>query len=67
MQTGKVKWFNRNKGYGFISPDDGAKDVFVHWTSVEKSGLDNLSEGQSVSFEIFTNKDKVSAVNLKII
>ena len=65
-KTGTVKWFNTQKGYGFIAPDDGGKDAFVHITAVEASGLDTLSEGQKVSFDVETGRDgKMSAVNLK--
>ncbi|WP_341790017.1 cold-shock protein [Rickettsia endosymbiont of Polydrusus tereticollis] len=67
MSTGKVKWFNSTKGYGFIQPDDGSKDVFVHISAVEEAGIRNLNEGQSVSFDLEDNKGKVSAVNLKTI
>jgi len=66
MQNGKVKWFNPTKGFGFIVPDDGGKDVFVHISAVQQSGLDKLDEGQDVSFELATHNDKTSAVNLKI-
>lgn len=66
MTTGVVKWFNPTKGYGFIQPDTGEKDVFVHITAVEKAGLRTLHEGQKVSFELATNKGKTSAVNLKL-
>ncbi len=66
MKTGKVKWFNENKGYGFIAPDDGEKDVFVHYTALEKAGIKNLAEGQKVSFEITENKGKFAADNIKI-
>lgn len=65
MATGKVKWFNATKGYGFIQPDDGSKDVFVHVTAVEKAGLAGLNEGQSVSYDLITEKGKTSAGNLK--
>ena len=65
--NGTVKWFNPNKGYGFISPEDGSKDVFVHVSSLEKSGLRILSEGQNVSFQVATNKGKTSAVNIKLV
>ena len=65
--NGTVKWFNPNKGYGFISPEDGSKDVFVHISSLEKSGLRILSEGQNVSFEVATNKGKTAAVNIKLV
>ena len=65
-KTGTVKWFNTQKGYGFIAPDDGGKDAFVHITAVEDSGLDTLSEGQKVSFDVEAGRDgKMSAVNLK--
>jgi CspA family cold shock protein len=65
-KTGTVKWFNAQKGYGFIAPDDGARDTFVHITAVEQAGLETLREGQKVSFELETGRDgKVSAANLK--
>ncbi len=51
MATGKVKWFNESKGYGFITPDDGSKDVFVHFSSIQGDGFKTLAEGQAVSFE----------------
>jgi CspA family cold shock protein len=66
MTTGTVKWFNSQKGYGFIQPDDGSQDVFVHISAVERSGIGNLHEGQKVSFELESgNRGKTSAVNLK--
>ena len=66
MATGTVKWFNAQKGYGFIQPEDGSKDVFVHITAVERSGMGNLHEGQRVSFELERgNQGKTSAVNLQ--
>lgn len=65
--TGVVKWFNSTKGYGFITPEDGGKDVFVHVSSVEKAGLRGLEEAQKVSYEVATNNGKTSAVNLKIL
>ena len=66
MTTGTVKWFNSQKGYGFIQPEDGSKDVFVHISAVERSGVGNLVEGQRVSFELERgNQGKTSAVNLK--
>ena len=66
MNTGTVKWFNEQKGYGFVQPDDGSKDVFVHISAVERAGLRTLKEGQKVSFEIVTDKrtGKSSAGNL---
>ena len=66
METGTVKWFNEQKGYGFIQPDNGSKDVFVHISAVERAGLRTLKEGQKVSFEIVTDKrtGKSSAGNL---
>lgn len=66
MSTGTVKWFNTIKGYGFIQPDDGSKDVFVHISAVQKAGLRTLQEGQKVEFELATEKGKTSAVNLKV-
>jgi CspA family cold shock protein len=67
MTTGTVKWFNSTKGYGFIQPADGGKDVFVHISAVERSDLGSLNEGQTVEFEVERDKrsGKESAVNLK--
>jgi CspA family cold shock protein len=66
MSIGTVKWFNAMKGYGFIQPDDGTKDVFVHISAVEVSGLGSLREGQKLSFDVERGQQgKVSAVNLK--
>ena len=66
MNTGTVKWFNATKGFGFIQPDDGSKDVFVHISAVERAGLATLNEGQKVQFELVKGKDgKISAGNLK--
>lgn len=67
MDTGTVKWFNEQKGYGFIQPDNGQKDVFVHISAVERAGLRTLKEGQKVSFEIVTDKrtGRSSAGNLQ--
>jgi CspA family cold shock protein len=67
MANGKVKWFNAQKGFGFIQPDDGSKDVFVHVTAVERAGIGSLSEGQGVSYEIQQERGKASAANLKLI
>ncbi|MHC4476609.1 MAG: cold-shock protein [Planctomycetota bacterium] len=64
MGTGTVKWFNENKGYGFISPDDGAADLFVHHSEVKTSGYATLSEGQKVEFEIGEGKKGPCAVNV---
>jgi CspA family cold shock protein len=66
MANGTVKWFNPTKGYGFIAPEDGRSDVFVHISALEKAGIYELKEGQKVSYEIATNKGKQSAVNLKL-
>jgi cold shock protein len=66
MATGTVKWFNSQKGYGFIAPQGGGKDVFVHISAVERAGLSNLNEGQVVEFEEVANKGKTSAENLKV-
>lgn len=66
MATGTVKWFNSQKGFGFIQPEDGSKDVFVHISAVERAGLSNLSEGQRVTFELERGREgKTSAVNLQ--
>ncbi len=65
MTTGTVKWFNATKGYGFITPDDGSKDVFVHISAVEGAGLRTLNEGQKVTFEVETDKRGPKAVNLQ--
>jgi CspA family cold shock protein len=66
MSVGTVKWFNAQKGFGFIQPEDGTKDVFVHISAVERAGFGNLQEGQKLSYEIETGRQgKVSAVNLK--
>ena len=67
MPTGTVKWFNEQKGYGFITPDEGGKDVFVHISAVERSGMRSLAEGQKVSYELQADRrtGKESAANLK--
>lgn len=67
MATGTVKWFNGTKGYGFIQPDAGGSDVFVHISAVERAGLRDLREGQKISYELATEKGKTSAANLKLV
>ena len=67
VATGTVKWFNATKGYGFIQPSDGGKDVFVHISAVERAGLSNLNEGQSIEYELTTGRNgKSSAENLRV-
>jgi CspA family cold shock protein len=66
MAVGNVKWFNPTKGYGFIQPSDGGKDVFVHISAVERAGLSTLNEGQRVEYELVSNRGKTSAENLKV-
>jgi CspA family cold shock protein len=66
MANGTVKWFNPTKGFGFIQPDQGGTDVFVHISALEKAGLRTLDEGQKVSYELVTDKGKTSAGNLKL-
>ena len=65
MPKGKVKWFNSTKGYGFIEPEEGDKDVFVHITAVISAGMQNLDEGQEVEYDLVENNGKTSAENLK--
>jgi CspA family cold shock protein len=66
VATGTVKWFNATKGFGFIQPDHGGKDVFVHISAVERAGLSNLNEGAKVSYEEKENRGKTSAENLRV-
>ncbi|MBT5073230.1 MAG: cold-shock protein [Kordiimonadaceae bacterium] len=67
MATGTVKWFNPNKGYGFIAPDEGGNDVFVHISAVEKAGIDRLNDGQKVSYEVTDSRGKEAADDLKLV
>jgi CspA family cold shock protein len=66
MPTGSVKWFNPTKGYGFIQPSGGGRDVFVHISAVERAGRSSLNEGQAIEYEIVENRGRSSAENLKI-
>jgi cold shock protein len=66
MARGTVKWFNSQKGYGFLQPQDGGKDVFIHISAVEKAGLPSLNEGQVIEYEEVSNRGKTSAENLKV-
>ncbi len=66
MATGTVKWYNSQKGFGFIAPDDGGKDVFVHATALEAAGVRSLNDGQAVSFETKEERGKIAATNLRI-
>jgi CspA family cold shock protein len=66
MAIGKVKWFNATKGYGFIMPQDGGKDVFVHVTAVQAAGLRGLDEGQQVTYEVAMERGKATATNLRL-
>ena len=65
MTTGKIKWFNPAKGYGFIENDTGGKDVFLHVSALEKAGIDTLQEGEEIEFEIGENKGKENAINVR--
>ena len=64
MATGKVKFFNTTKGFGFIQPDDGSKDVFVHISAVERAGMSSLNEGQRINYEVVTERGKLAADNI---
>jgi CspA family cold shock protein len=66
MSQGTVKWFNSQKGYGFIQPQDGGKDIFVHISAVQRAGLNGLNEGQVVEYEEVSNRGRMSAENLKV-
>jgi CspA family cold shock protein len=65
--TGTVKWYNSTKGYGFIAPDNGSKDVFIHRSAVEEAGLDGLNDNQKIKFEIILSQGKESAGNIELI
>ncbi len=67
MTTGTVKWFNTTKGFGFIAPDEGSSDVFVHITALQEAGLNGLDDGQKVSYEVAENRGRESAVDLKLV
>ncbi|MDA9231048.1 cold-shock protein [Rickettsiales bacterium] len=67
MATGTVKWFNPAKGYGFVQPDDGSKDVFIHISNLEEKGLSDLQEDQKISYDTENNKGKISATNIELI
>ena len=68
MPTGTVKWFNSTKGYGFIAPDDGGKDVFVHISAVERAGLKGLNDNQKIGFELLAGRDgRASAADLRLL
>jgi len=67
MAVGTVKWFDPKKGYGFVAPEDGGKDVFIHISDLQRSNLTNLKEGQQISFETKSEKGKTSAINIKIV
>jgi CspA family cold shock protein len=67
MNTGTVKWFNATKGYGFVEPSDKSKDVFLHISAVEAIGLRDLKDGQKISYNIESNKGKISAIDIKLI
>jgi CspA family cold shock protein len=67
VQTGTISWFRADRGYGFIKPDDNSKDIFLHLKELEKIGLNDIDKGQKISFEIRKKKNKLSAVNIKLI
>jgi CspA family cold shock protein len=66
-ETGTVKWFSPDKGYGFIAPEDGSKDVFIHISALNAAGLDNLDENQKIEFEVTSSQGKESTTNIKLI
>jgi len=67
MANGTVKWFNTQKGYGFIAPEEGDKDVFVHISALEAAGINSLNDGQKVSYELASNNGKTSAANIQLL
>jgi CspA family cold shock protein len=67
MATGTVKFFDSQRGFGFIQPQDGGKDVFVHISAVERAGMSNLNEGQTVSYDVVTERGKLAAANLQAV
>ena len=67
MATGMVKWFNATKGFGFIQPSDGGKDVFVHITAVQAAGLNGLNDGQALTYDVISERGKQAASNLKLV
>ncbi len=67
MATGTVKWFNNQKGFGFIQPESGGSDVFVHISAVERAGMSTLNEGQRISYDLASERGKTSAANLKTV
>lgn len=67
MNTGTVKWFNASKGYGFVEPSDKSKDVFLHISALEAIGLSDLKDGQKISYNIESNKGKISAIDIKLV
>lgn len=67
MANGTVKWFNVTKGFGFIAPEDGSQDVFVHINALEKNGINQLKDGQKVSYELATHKGRTSAANIQLL
>jgi CspA family cold shock protein len=66
MANGTVKWFNPDKGFGFIQPEDGSKDVFVHITALQAAGINSLNDGQKVTYDVITERGKQAAANLKL-